>query len=238
MSFSEIPDRIPSGPTGEVGMTGRARDADSPDLPHIFGSPMIVFPRFVTGETGVTGATGTTGVTGITGATGSTGTAGTTGATGNTGTTGATGRTGSTGATGATGSEQSFLSNSNSGGLVSIGTNTPVQFNGTALQYGTDITQPTISSFQINALGYYKVTFYLFTTTLSLLGAASVTYSGTATPTPSTLSYKLSAAGGILSGSLIFEATSTGTVQVVQTGLGLSLLGSGTNAVIEVERLA
>jgi hypothetical protein len=167
---------------------------------------------------------------------------GATGATGAPGAIGATGVTGATGATGATGVSgtglPAFLSRTNVGGIVSIGTSTPVSFNTAGAQFGTSITVITNNTFSINATGYYSVTFNLYTTALSLLGTVAVLYSGSATPSPNAQPFSLATVGAVLTGQVLFQATTTGTLQLVQTGLGLTLSASGVNAEIIIEQLA
>jgi hypothetical protein len=124
------------------------------------------------------------------------------------------------------------------GGLVNIGINTPVSFNTTGVQFGTAITVLTNNTFSINSTGYFSVSFNLYTVALSLLGTVAVLYSGTATPNPNTQAFSLVTAGAVLTGQVLFQATSTGTLQLVQTGLGLSLSASGINAEIIIEQLA
>jgi hypothetical protein len=131
-----------------------------------------------------------------------------------------------------------FLSRTNQGGLVTIGTNTPVSFNTPGVQFGTAITIISNTTFNINQTGFYQVTFILNTTLLSPLGTVAVLYSGSATPSPNTQPFSLLSAGTTLVGEVVFQATSTGTLQLVQTGLGLSLVTTGVSAVIVIEQLA
>ncbi len=121
---------------------------------------------------------------------------------------------------------------------MAIGTNTPVSFNTSGGQFGTAITVISNTTFSINQTGFYKVTFILNTTVLSLLGTVAVLYSGAATPSPNTQSFSLVLAGAPLTGEVLFQATSTGTLQLVQTGLGLSLVATGVSAEIVIEQLA
>jgi hypothetical protein len=131
-----------------------------------------------------------------------------------------------------------FLSRTNQAGLVTIGINTPVSFNIPGVQLGTAITVLTNTTFSINQTGYYKVSFNLYTTVLSLLGTVAVLFTGAATPSPSTQPFSLVTAGTVLTGEVVFQATSTGTLQLVQTGLGLSLVTSGVSGEIVIEQLA
>jgi hypothetical protein len=131
-----------------------------------------------------------------------------------------------------------FLSRTNQGGLVTIGTNTPVSFNTPGVQFRTAITIISNTTFSINQTGFYQVTFILNTTLLSPLGTVAVLYSGSATPSPNTQPFSLLSAGTTLVGEVVFQATSTGTLQLVQTGLGLSLVTTGVSAVIVIEQLA
>jgi hypothetical protein len=131
-----------------------------------------------------------------------------------------------------------FLNRTNQGGLVTIGANVPVSFNLPGVQFGTAITVINNTTFNINQAGYYKVTFILSTTVLSPLGTVAVLYAGTATPTPNTQSFSLVTAGTFLTGEVLFQVTSTGALQLVQTGLGLSLTTTGVSAEIIIEQLA
>jgi hypothetical protein len=126
----------------------------------------------------------------------------------------------------------------NQGGIVSIGISMPISFNTVGVQFGDAITVLTNNTFSINQTGYYSVSFNLYTTAPSLLGTVAVFYTGSATPTPSTQPFSLVLVGSVLTGQVLFQATSTGTVQLVQTGLGLVLTPSGVNAEIIIEKLA
>jgi hypothetical protein len=131
-----------------------------------------------------------------------------------------------------------FVSRTNQGGFVTIGLNTAIQFNTPGVQFGTAISVLTDAAFSINQTGFYSVSFTLYTTALSLLGTVAVTFSGSATPNPGTQPFSLLTAGTVLTGEVAFQATSTGTLQLLQTGLGLTLTATGVSADIVIEKLA
>ncbi|CAM3398736.1 hypothetical protein AB1399_05470 [Hydrogenibacillus schlegelii] len=131
-----------------------------------------------------------------------------------------------------------FLSRSNVGGLLNIGVNEPVSFNTPGVQVGDDIVVLNDTTFSIQRPGFYVVQFYLYTVAATLLGTVKVQFSGTAAPNPNDVPFSLLLAGVNLSGAVAFEAKTPGALQLVQTGLGLSLSTSGTNAVILIRRIA
>lgn len=131
-----------------------------------------------------------------------------------------------------------FLSSSNVGGLVNIGVNEPVSFNTPGVQVGDDIVALNTTTFSIQRPGFYVVQFYLYTVAATLLGTVNVQFSGTGVPNPNDVPFSLLLAGVNLSGAVAFEAKTPGTLQLIQSGLGLSLSTSGTNAVILIRRIA
>ncbi|MGH0778133.1 collagen-like exosporium glycoprotein BclA, partial [Bacillus cereus] len=200
----------PTGPTGDTGATGP------------------------TGPTGDTGATGPTGPTGDTGATGPTGPTGDTGATGPTGPTGATGPTGPTGPSGL--GLPAGLYAFNSGGIsLDLGINDPVPFNTVGSQFGTAISQLDADTFVISETGFYKITVIANTATASLLGGLTIQVNGV--PVPGTGSSLISLGAPIVIQAITQITTTPSLVEVIVTGLGLSL-ALGTSASIIIEKVA
>jgi hypothetical protein len=115
---------------------------------------------------------------------------------------------------------------------------TPVSFNTPGVQFGTAITALNDTSFLISEPGFYEVTFVINTAAVSLLGAVTPTYTGIAVPNPSANSFALAVAGSNLVGTFIFQAVTPGILQLVQTGLGITLALGGTNAEITIKKLA
>ncbi len=176
------------------------------------------------GETGPTGSTGSTGSTGPTGPTG-TGPTGVTGPTGSTGPTGA-GLTGSTGPTGATGTSGTAATNDHMAryttSALSLMLGVPVTFSGASGANGTSISinSPTDTQFTFNNAGHYLVIYSAESALISLLGGFEFTQNGTVVPgTASTL---LSAGATLVLQSIIV-ANAGDTLEVVTTGLGLTL---------------
>ncbi|MEC0247226.1 collagen-like protein, partial [Paenibacillus chitinolyticus] len=226
-----------TGATGADGVTG-ATGADG--ATGATGADGSTGATGADGATGATGADGATGATGVDGATGATGADGATGATGADGATGATGPTGATGADGTAGTGlTSFASRRNTGGTT-VTAGGLVPFNTAGVQYGTAITfsptEPT-TTFLINEPGYYRVSFLIYTGTLSLLSSVSASFSGTAVPQPSATVFSLALAGSVLTGDLLFQAVTAGSLTVSVSGLTLTLSGTGTNAQITVVKL-
>ncbi|EOO40052.1 collagen-like exosporium surface protein, partial [Bacillus cereus VD133] len=190
-----------------------------------------------TGPTGGTGTTGPTGPTGDTGATGPTGPTGDTGATGPTGPTGATGATGPTGPTGPSGlGLPAGLYAFNSAGIsLDIGLNAPVPFNTVGSQFGTAISQLDPDTFVISQTGFYKITVIVYTAAVSLLGGLTIQVNGVSVPgTGATL---ISVGAPIVVQAITQITTTPSLIEVIVTGLGLSL-AVGTNASIIIEKIA
>ncbi|MDA1812129.1 collagen-like exosporium glycoprotein BclA, partial [Bacillus cereus] len=196
-----------------------------------------------TGTTGPTGPTGDTGATGLTGPTGDTGTTGPTGPTGDTGATGLTGPTGATGLTGPTGPTgpsglglPAGLYAFNSGGIsLDLGINDPVPFNTVGSQFGTAISQLDADTFVISETGFYKITVIANTATASVLGGLTIQVNGV--PVPGTGSSLISLGAPIVIQAITQITTTPSLVEVIVTGLGLSL-ALGTSASIIIEKVA
>ncbi|MCR8642672.1 BclA protein [Paenibacillus sp. N1-5-1-14] len=114
----------------------------------------------------------------------------------------------------------------------------PVPFNTPGVQFGNVIRQIGPTTFSISQPGYYKVDFTLYTAVLSLLGTVTVEFTGMATPHPAGNPFSLAVAGVGLTGQLMFQATTSGTIQLIITGIGLTLAATNTNAIIIIEKLA
>jgi BclA C-terminal domain len=124
-----------------------------------------------------------------------------------------------------------ILFNYNSGVIV-INVGGPVQFNQTALQVGTAITQTNGTTFTLNKDGVYRVTYTLRTALLSLLGSVQVQVNGAGVgPTAA-----LIIAGAPLSDQVTFPASAGDTVQLVVGGLALTL-ATGDNATINIDKV-
>ncbi|EJQ05074.1 BclA C-terminal domain-containing protein, partial [Bacillus cereus] len=187
-----------------------------------------------TGPTGGTGTTGPTGPTGDTGATGPTGPTGDTGATGPTGPTGATGPTGPTGPSGL-GLPAGLYAFNSAGISLDIGLNAPVPFNTVGSQFGTAISQLDPDTFVISQTGFYKITVIVYTAAVSLLGGLTIQVNGVSVPgTGATL---ISVGAPIVVQAITQITTTPSLIEVIVTGLGLSL-AVGTNASIIIEKIA
>jgi hypothetical protein len=119
----------------------------------------------------------------------------------------------------------------NSGALV-INVGGAVAFNQTPLIVGTAITKTNDTTFTVNADGVYRVNYTLRTALLSLLGGVRVEVNGTGVgPTAS-----LVIAGVPLTDEVTFQANAGDTVQLVVSGLSLSL-AAGDNATINIDKI-
>lgn len=203
-----------TGPTGGIGPTGAT------------GADGIIGP---TGATGADGATGPTGATGIDGSDGSTGP---TGATGNSGAIGAIGPTGATGVTGATATQQNGLFTVNAASLA----NGQVIPYTTVFLYGTSITTPSSSSWQLAGGHVYSVT-YILKCNVTLAGSIGVTpringanqnnYSSSASGT-------LTFANPSVAGTFLVDTTSSGaaTLDFVYTASILTNIPTGAFTIV------
>jgi len=121
---------------------------------------------------------------------------------------------------------------------VSIAASSPVQFNTAGASTGTAITVVSNSTFGLTQTGLYKISFVVYLSALSLLGGLQLQFTGTATPSANTNTFNFLTAGVSLTGFVMFQVTVPGNLQLVATGLLLTLSGSGTNAAIVIEKLA
>jgi BclA C-terminal domain len=107
-----------------------------------------------------------------------------------------------------------------------------VPFSQTALVLGTAISKTNNTTFTINEVGLYRVSYTLRTAALSLLANVQVHVNGVGVgPTAS-----LVVAGTSLSDQVTFIANAGDTVQLVVGGLALTL-GTGDNATINIDKL-
>ena len=196
------------------------------------GPPGPTGPTGPPGPAGPTGPPGPQGVTGPIGPTGPPGPAGPTGATGLPGPTGPTGSTGPTGPTGPAGlGLAAALFDWNNGGIT-IAINSPVPFNQAPFIVGTAISKTNNTTFTVNATGAYRVTYILQTAAASLLGSAQVRVNGTGVGPTTTLV----ALGAPLTGMVTFSANAGDTIQVVVSGLAITL-ATGDNASINIDKI-
>lgn len=222
----------PTGPQGPVGPTG-------PEGP--IGPTGITGPTGPTGSTGGQGATGPTGPIGPQGQQGAQGTTGPQGSSGPQGPQGPTGPAGPQGPTGPTGapgvtSLSAFSTFHNSGLLaLGIGVNNPVPFSNPGTFIGTAVLHAGGSAdIVINEPGTYHVVFNGSTAAVSLLGGFEIQLNGVAVGEGATL---VSAGVPIMVQSLVKVPVTPAIIQVVVTGLGVSLK-SGTSAQLSVVQVS
>ena len=117
-------------------------------------------------------------------------------------------------------------------GTISIGVGGAVPFNQAPLIVGTAISKTDNTTFTVNADGVYRVSYTLRTALVSLLGSVQVQVNGSGVgPTAG-----LAIAGVPLSDQVTFEANAGDTLQLVVSGLALSL-GTGDNATINIDKI-
>ena len=117
-------------------------------------------------------------------------------------------------------------------GTITIGVGGAVPFNQTALVLGTAISKTNNTTFTVNEIGLYRVSYTLRTAVLSLLANVQVRVNGVGVgPTAS-----LVVAGTSLSDQVTFIANTGDTIQLVVGGLALTL-GTGDNATINIDKL-
>ena len=143
----------------------------------------------------------------------------------------ATGQLGSSASIGSLGALPAVLFDYNSG-TITIGVGGAVPFSQTALVLGTAISKTNNTTFTINEIGLYRVSYTLRTAILSLLANVQVHVNGAGVgPTAA-----LVVAGTSLSDQVTFIANAGDTVQLVVGGLALTL-GTGDNATINIDKL-
>jgi hypothetical protein len=119
----------------------------------------------------------------------------------------------------------------NSGGIV-IGVGGAVPFNQAPFIVGTAISKTNNTTFTLNANGVYRVSYTLRTALLSLLGSAQVQVNGSGVgPTASLISV-----GAPLSDQVTFPGNAGDTVQLVVSGLALTL-ATGDNATVNIDKV-
>jgi hypothetical protein len=117
-------------------------------------------------------------------------------------------------------------------GTITIGVGGAVPFNQTALVLGTAISKTNNTTFTINEIGLYRVSYTLRTSVLSLLANVQVQVNGVGVgPTAA-----LAVAGTSLSDQVTFIANAGDTLQLVVGGLALTL-GTGDNATVNIDKL-
>jgi BclA C-terminal domain len=117
-------------------------------------------------------------------------------------------------------------------GAVTIGVGGAVPFNQGALIIGTAISETNNTTYTINELGLYRVSYTLRTALASLLANVQVRVNGAGTgPTAA-----LAVAGTSLSDQVTFIANTGDMVQLVVGGVALTL-GTGDNATINIDKL-
>jgi hypothetical protein len=117
-------------------------------------------------------------------------------------------------------------------GPIVIGVTGAVPFNQAPLIVGTAISKTNNTTFTLNADGVYRVSYTLRTALVSLLGSVRVQVNGIGVgPTAS-----LIIAGVPLSDQVTFPANALATVELVVSGVALSL-GAGDNATINIDKV-
>lgn len=119
----------------------------------------------------------------------------------------------------------------NSGTIV-IGVGGAVSFNQAPLIAGTAISKTNDTTFTVNADGVYRVSYTLRTALLSLLGSVQVHVNGSGVgPTAG-----LVVAGVPLSDQITFPANAGDTLQLVVSGVALTL-AAGDNATVNIDKI-
>lgn len=117
-------------------------------------------------------------------------------------------------------------------GTIVIGVGGAVAFNQAPLIVGTAITKTNDTTFTLHKNGVYRVSYTLRTALLSLLGSVRVQVNGVGVgPTAG-----LIIAGVPLSDQVTFQANANDTVQLVVSGVALTL-AAGDNATINLDKI-
>jgi hypothetical protein len=142
-----------------------------------------------------------------------------------------TGQLGSSASVGSLGGLAAVLFDWNSG-TVTIGVGGAVPFNQAPLIIGTAISKTNNTTFTVNAIGVYRVSYTLRTALVSLLGNVQVQVNGVGVgPTAA-----LGVSGTSISDQVTFIANAGDIVQLVVGGSALTL-GSGGNATINIDKV-
>ncbi len=128
---------------------------------------------------------------------------------------------------------ESALYATNDGAVVAIGAGSAVQFNDVDVRVGAAISQVDADTFEVAADGVYKVTYRLSTTLLTALGGVQVEVGGASAGATNTLA----AVGTSLHDTVLVEAEAGDSLEIVATGLGLTLVGTD-GATLTVELVA
>jgi hypothetical protein len=117
-------------------------------------------------------------------------------------------------------------------GTIVVGVGGAVQFNQPPLIAGTAITKTNDTTFTVHADGVYRVSYTLRTALITLLGSVRVQVNGVGVgPTAS-----LVVVGVPLTDQVTFEASAGDTVQLVVSGVALTL-AAGDNATINIDKI-
>jgi len=119
-----------------------------------------------------------------------------------------------------------------SGAPILIGVGVAVPFNQAPLIVGTAITKTNDTTFTVHKNGVYRVTYTLRTALLSLLGTVRVQVNGIGVGPAAPLLI----AGTSLSDQVTFQANTGDTVQLVVSGVALTL-AAGDNATINLDKV-
>ena len=117
-------------------------------------------------------------------------------------------------------------------GTIVIGVGGAVPFNQAPLVVGTAITKTNDTTFTVHKNGVYRVTYTLRTALLSLLGTVRVQVNGIGVGPAAPLLI----AGTSLSDQVTFQANTNDTVQLVVSGVALTL-AAGDNATINLDKV-
>ena len=117
-------------------------------------------------------------------------------------------------------------------GTIVIGVGGAVAFNQAPLIAGTAITKTNDTTFTVHADGIYRASYTLRTALLSLLGSVRVQVNGVGVGPTATLILP----GGPLSDQVTFQANAGDTVQLVVSGVALTL-ATGDNATINLDKI-
>ena len=117
-------------------------------------------------------------------------------------------------------------------GTVVVGVGGAVPFNQVPLIVGTAISKTNDTTFTVHKNGVYRVSYTLRTALLSLLGSVRVQVNGVGVGPTATLLV----AGTSLNDQVTFQANVGNTVQLVVSGVALTL-GAGDNATINLDKV-